>query len=184
MVRAYGELPILLTSLQIAPYTYGTDTIGTASTLDDQMTIEIDWEFDTDEMKSGGKWVHGLSVPVGATFTISAGGVPWNALVTLAGWTLNSPSAGVETLRGDVGPAGKLPYFATAGKFPDVYTGDLHCGVVACLLDKPPVWSRGENSEFFVSEMSGRIIVPSGRKLPYFEKHQTAAAINMATLFA
>lgn len=184
MVRAYGELPLLLTSLQIAAYTYSSDTIGSAITLDDQQVFELDWEFDTGELKSGGQWVHAYSVPVGGNFTISAGGIPWSALVTLCGWTLNSPSAGVETLRGDAGPDGKLPYFAVAGKLPDNYTGDVHAGVVACILDKPPVWKAGEGAEFLVSEMSGRIIVPSGRKLPYYEKHQTAAALNLATLFA
>lgn len=182
-LRTYGETPLLLQDLKIAPYTASTDTIGTAIDLPDQMMFELDWTTDNPELKSGGTITHAASIVVGGTFTIGAGGIPWNALATLAGWTLNSPSAGVETLKGTLGQ--KLPYFAVAGKLLDGDTsGDVHIGLVACILDKPPAWSVGESAEYIVSEMSGRLVVVNDRNIPIIEKHSTAAAINMATLFA
>lgn len=181
MTRNYGELALVLNDLQIAPYTLSSDAIGSAVELPDEMTFEMTPETDTPELKARGRRVHAATVVTGYTFTISSGGIPWEALVVLCGWTLASPSAGVETLRGD--PGQPLPYFGLAGKMLDAYTGDVHAGLVACVLDAPPTWSANENNEFFVSEMSGRVSQVASRKLPYIEKHQTASDINFTTLF-
>lgn len=183
MTRNYGETPLTLSELVIAAYTPSTDTIGTAVTLPSQMKLEISFEADNAVIKSGGADRHGVSVVTGATFALSAAGIPWDAMATLCGWTLASPSAGIETLQGDVAGSG-MPYFVIAGKHPDSIAGDVHVGIVACKLDAPPAWKINENNEFLVSEMEGRVFVPTTRKLPYVRKQTTATAISLTTLFA
>ena len=106
MNRNYGETPLTLSELVIAAYTPSTDTIGTAVTLPSQQKLEITFEADNAVIKSGGVDRHGVSVVTGGTFTLSAAGIPWDALATLCGWTLASPSTGVETQRGDAGGTG------------------------------------------------------------------------------
>jgi len=182
MTRNYGEMALVLNDLVIAPYTQSSDLIGTAVALPDPMKLTMTPVADNPELKSKGRLAHAATVVTHYTITISSGGIPWNALVILAGWTLSSPSAGVERLRGT--PGQPLPYFAAAGKMLDAYTGDVHVGLVACVLDIPPEWTANENNEFFVSEMSGKVINVASRNLPYIEKHQTAAAIDLATLFS
>lgn len=182
MPQAYGETPLILSDLKTGVYTYSTDTIGTAVDMPEHMTFELEFETDVAETKSGAKRVHSATVVTGGKFKLSAAGLQWDQLVTMCGWTLNSPSAGVESLKGT--PGTPLPYFVVAGKLVDSETGDAHVGVVACKLDKPPTWTMSENAEFLVSEMTGRVDIMDGRSFPYIYKHTTAAAIDFDELFA
>lgn len=183
--RNYGESPIVLTQLVVAPYTYSTDTVGDAVTLPEQMTLEIELDVDHAVVKSGGAKRRGVTVVTGGKFKLSSAGLPWDALDVLTDWTLASPSTGVETYAGASADDGAgMPFFAIAGRMLDSVQGDLHVGFVCCQLDAGPSWKINENNEFLVGEMSGESYVPSGRKPIYVRKQQTGTAISLTTLLA
>jgi hypothetical protein len=185
MTRGFGEVVFTLTELQIAPYNILTDVIGTAVVLPESQKFEFTPEGDTDEIMAGGKVTHLLSVMTKGTFTLSSAGIPFAALAIMTGWTHGSSGSTPNqqtTLQGTPGGAG-LPYFAVAGKMMGENGDDAHVGFVGCKLDAPPGWSIEQN-KFLIGECSGSVIAPNARDMPYVEAHETAAAINMTTLFA
>jgi hypothetical protein len=184
MARGFGEVLFSIVDLKIAPYNILTDTVGTAVDMPEVQQLDFTPEGDTDEIKAEGYLQHLLSVMTHGTFTLSQAGIPYEALAVMTGWTRGSSGTTPnreDTLQGTPGGAG-LPYFAVAGKLVGEQSDDVHIGLVCCKLDAPPAWNIEQNV-FVIGESSGKAIAPNSRQLPYIEIHETAAAIDMTTLF-
>lgn len=188
MPRGYGEVIFSLTDLTVATFNVLTGVVGTGVDLPEQQTLEFGFEADTDRIKATGAYRHKLTVITHGVFTLAAAGIPYAALATITNMTRTSSGSAPnrqQTGRFQVGGAG-LPYFAIAGKMVGEQGDDLHVGLICCKLDAPPKW-KFEQNKYAISECKGECISPyedDSKQLVYLEAHETAAAINLTTLFA
>lgn len=183
MARGHSEILFTLVQCFVQPYNILTDTFGTAVELPETQTFEFGFVADTDQIKAAGYLQHLLTVTTHATFKLGSAGIPFEAMVTIAGATNSSSVASpnqLRRLRFSAGSSG-LPYFALVGRLVGEQSDDAWIGLPCNKLDNVPGF-KVEQNKFIMAEAGGRAIKSGTRNLVEVFGHETALAITAGNI--
>jgi hypothetical protein len=154
----FSEASLTLSDLLVAAYNISANTYGTPASMAVGQTLEIDWDFDNDDLVGYGATSRISSVPRAAKLKFGGGGVDSNIMAIIAGISNATSLATAHRRRRQLFGAGnQLPYFGCIGVADTDDGGVCVLGLQSCKLSKYPTFKAdGKTNKFNMWESDGK----------------------------
>jgi len=150
--------PYSVRAASVAAFNRTTESYGTPVATTNIQSASFDPEHDTDSIRELGRRTRMLSVPMGATMTLTFAGFDWDSLAIMTGISSTDSGSGASAERDNklVGGGSGLPYFGLILAMPADEGQEVHLHLPWVKLEKAPPLDPEQN-QFAIPEIDAMI---------------------------